>query len=115
MSDRMGTQRFGAALLAASLLVACDAPPQTAPTSLAQAAALTADPQATSAESAALRRYFAQVQSAQLQQGLLRQDGGGPDTPYEADDLARLCIVGIGRLYQCQQRFVADSHAVAGR
>lgn len=43
----------------------------------------------TSEESARLRAYFAQVQSAQLTQGLLRRDGGGPDTPYTSDMLAR--------------------------
>lgn len=34
------------------------------------------------AESAAARAYFAQVQQALLSQGLLRTDGGGPDTPF---------------------------------
>ena len=43
----------------------------------------------TSERSAAKRSYLAQVQSAQLSQGLLRQDGGGPDTPFSADMLAR--------------------------
>ncbi|WP_258294832.1 DUF2927 domain-containing protein [Pseudosulfitobacter koreensis] len=43
----------------------------------------------TSEESAAKRSYLAQVQSAQLSQGLMRQDGGGPDTPFSADMLAR--------------------------
>lgn len=43
----------------------------------------------TSEESAALRSYLAQVQSAQLSQGLLRVDGGGPDTPFSADMLVR--------------------------
>lgn len=46
-------------------------------------------PQATSEQSAALRSYLTQVQSSQLTQGLLRQDGGGPDTPFTADMLAR--------------------------
>lgn len=32
-------------------------------------------------ESAALRTYYTQVQQALLSQGLLRTDGGGPDTP----------------------------------
>lgn len=45
--------------------------------------------QPTSEESAALRSYLVQVQSAQLGQGLLREDGGGPDTPFTADMLAR--------------------------
>ena len=42
----------------------------------------------TSEESAALRSYLVQVQTAQLGQGLLREDGGGPDTPFTADMLA---------------------------
>jgi hypothetical protein len=45
--------------------------------------------QPTSQESARLRSYFNQVQQAQLSQGLLRSDGGGPDTPYTAEMLAR--------------------------
>ncbi len=43
----------------------------------------------TSQKSAMLRRYLNQVQQTQLTQGLLRQDGGGPDTPFTADLLAR--------------------------
>lgn len=45
--------------------------------------------QATSKESAALRTYLRAVQSSQLASGLLRQDGGGPDTPFTAEMLAR--------------------------
>ena len=45
--------------------------------------------QPTSKESAALRSYLTQVQTAQLSQGLLRDDGGGPDTPFTSDMLAR--------------------------
>ena len=44
---------------------------------------------ATSEQSAALRSFLAQVQQSQLTAGLLRQDGGGPDTPFTADMLAR--------------------------
>lgn len=43
----------------------------------------------TSESSAAKRSYLVQVQSAQLSKGLLRQDGGGTDTPFSADMLAR--------------------------
>lgn len=43
----------------------------------------------TSPESAALRARLTQIQSAQLTQGLLRRDGGGPDTPYTSTMLAR--------------------------
>ncbi len=46
-------------------------------------------PQPTSERSAALRSYLTQVQSSQLTQGLLRRDGGGPDTPFTANMLAR--------------------------
>ena len=79
-----------AALVAASALVACDETlqaslkPQTRPASAAVAA-----PQPTSEQSAKLRQYLNQVERAQLSQGLLRQDGGGADTPYTADILAR--------------------------
>lgn len=76
-----------AALIA---LVGCDmeqetsVQPKARPSEQAQS---TARP--TSEESAALRSYLRQVQTAQLSQGLLREDGGGPDTPYTADMLAR--------------------------
>ncbi|MEP4249501.1 DUF2927 domain-containing protein [Tateyamaria sp.] len=53
-------------------------PPPAAPTA-----------QATSERSAALRQYLRQVQSSQLTSGLLRKDGGGPDTPFTAEMLAR--------------------------
>jgi hypothetical protein len=43
----------------------------------------------TSEASAQLRSYLNEVQKAQLTQGLLRQDGGGSDTPFTADVLAR--------------------------
>jgi len=43
----------------------------------------------TSQQSALLRQYLNEVQQAQLTQGLLRQDGGGVDTPFTADVLAR--------------------------
>ncbi len=43
----------------------------------------------TSLESARLRARLTEIQSAQLTQGLLRRDGGGPDTPYTSTMLAR--------------------------
>ncbi|MEL6618707.1 MAG: DUF2927 domain-containing protein [Pseudomonadota bacterium] len=43
----------------------------------------------TSTKSAELRGYLGAVQSSQLTQGLLRRDGGGPDTPFTSDMLAR--------------------------
>jgi len=42
-----------------------------------------------SAQSADLERYYLAVQNDLLTRGLLRTDGGGPDTPFSADDLAR--------------------------
>lgn len=83
-------RRWSVALAALCAVAACDmgqmtsALPQARPAGLAQPIA-----RPTSQASAALRSYFAQVQSAQLSQGLLREDGGGPDTPFTADMLAR--------------------------
>ncbi len=37
----------------------------------------------------ALARYYTAVQNDLLTRGLLRTDGGGPDTPFSPDDLAR--------------------------
>ncbi len=85
------------ATVAASLLLcACALRPPIEPTAkpVARPAGLVALPaplidRPTSEASAKLRSYFNQVQQAQLSQGLMRQDGGGPDTPYTSDMLAR--------------------------
>ncbi len=61
--------------------------PQVRPATAALPAPVVAKP--TSEASAALRSYLSQVQRAQLGQGLLRQDGGGVDTPFTGDVLAR--------------------------
>ncbi len=82
-------------LAALCLLAACDLfmpvepvlTPRARPSDLGVETA--PQPVATSQESAALRSYLRQVQSSQLTQDLLRQDGGGPDTPYSADMVAR--------------------------
>ncbi len=42
-----------------------------------------------SAKSASLARYYAQMQNDLVARGLLRTDGGGVDTPFGPDDLAR--------------------------
>ncbi|WP_170607149.1 DUF2927 domain-containing protein [Ruegeria arenilitoris] len=42
-----------------------------------------------SAASQDLARFYKRVERDLQTRGLLRTDGGGPDTPYEADDLAR--------------------------
>ncbi len=47
------------------------------------------DPDLPSAQSRALTGYYARMQADLLTQGLLRKDGGGPDTPYDAETLAR--------------------------
>ena len=87
--------RVWGGLAALAFLVACDAlaPVDTSTGADVRPAALAlpAPPQvqATSERSAALRRYLVQVQSSQLTSGLLRQDGGGPDTPLSDVMLAR--------------------------
>lgn len=94
-----GTARKGiwGGLTALALLAACDMPaapvdpvltPQVRPAGLASAPPRQTV-RATSERSAALRRYLTQVQSSQLTSGLLRQDGGGPDTPFTSTMLAR--------------------------
>jgi hypothetical protein len=45
--------------------------------------------QVTSEQSAAMRSNLRNLQSSQLTSGLLRQDGGGPDTPFSADMFVR--------------------------
>lgn len=95
MSMFQGTCR-GAAVAACMLLSSCavqppaDRPINPVPRPVAQPvmpAPTVAQP--TSEASAKLRSYFNQVQQAQLSQGLLRRDGGGPDTPFTSDMLAR--------------------------
>lgn len=84
--------RVSAGVLALSALAACDlVQSQSNPAPQARPAGLTdpAAPAEPSNESIALRRYYARVQNDMLVRGLLRQDGGGPDTPFTADDLAR--------------------------
>ncbi|MCE8509498.1 DUF2927 domain-containing protein [Ruegeria pomeroyi] len=81
-----------AALAALALLAGCDMPPKSSPVPPSRPAGLapTGD-QVTprSAASADLARYYAAVQNDLLTRGLLRTDGGGPDTPYDAEDLER--------------------------
>lgn len=73
-------------LIAALALASCDtasavrAPNPVAPTPTA--------PVPRSAQSQELERYYNVVQNNLLTQGLLRTDGGGPDTPFTPDTLA---------------------------
>lgn len=53
------------------------------------AAMVTPESAGPSARSQSLSRYYASFQADLLVQGLLRTDGGGPDTPFTATDLAR--------------------------
>lgn len=64
-------------------------PAQPAPAPLAAAAPVPQGPTAPSAKSAALATYYARLQNDLQVRGLLRTDGGGPDTPYTSAMLAR--------------------------
>ena len=81
---------LGAACAALLLgLGACDdLPPSRSLQPQARPAAATV-PTAPSTASQDLVRYYAAVQRNQLAQGLMRTGGGGPDTPFTADDLVR--------------------------
>lgn len=80
--------RIAAAGLALVALAACDdvPPPTSSPPpeprpGLNQSAVPQARP-TRSAQSMELERYYGRVQADLLAQGLLRRDGGGPDTPF---------------------------------
>lgn len=87
-----GLSRMALASAALAALCACDPglqsslTPQERPEGIAPIGN-TVTPQ--SARSQDLARYYEKVQNDLLTRGLLRTDGGGPDTPYDADDLAR--------------------------
>ncbi|WP_425043736.1 DUF2927 domain-containing protein [Primorskyibacter sp. S87] len=78
-------------LLAAAVLSGCEGTTlSSSPTPQARPAGLGPDVQKErSAASRDLERYYLAVQNDLLTRGLLRTDGGGPDTPYDADDLVR--------------------------
>jgi hypothetical protein len=85
--------RHSALWLLLSVLAACEVvdsvepvlTPRARPNQIAQAD----PPAAPSAESEALRLYYGRVLQDGRTRGLLRTDGGGPDTPYSADTLVR--------------------------
>tara|TARA_R110002094_G_scaffold165190_2_gene149063 strand:+ start:858 stop:1811 length:954 start_codon:yes stop_codon:yes gene_type:complete len=77
---------LGVFLLSCTMPVAPSLKPQARPTAALPTPQVA---QPTSQKSALLRRYLNEVQQAQLGQGLLREDGGGPDTPFSANVLAR--------------------------
>ena len=74
-----------AALIAALALTGCDA---TAP-GRSPVPPVRPPDAGPSAESQALARQYQAVQTDLLSRGLLRTDGGGPDTVFSADDLTR--------------------------
>ena len=82
----MGWSVLKSSLLAGALgactLAAPNAPPR--PTLVALPL-----PAAPSQQGDAIRKYYSNLQADLLVQGLMRVDGGGPDTPYTADMLAR--------------------------
>jgi len=73
--------RSFAALAAAAFLAACQITPVSAPAP---------EPEPViSAESAVLAAYYLRLQDRLLAQGLIRTDGGGPDTPFTDQMLAQ--------------------------
>lgn len=85
MKHLSGLIKAAAAGAVLALAGCIETTPRTAP----QARPAGLDTGQPSAQSQALSRYYARMQADLLAQGLLRTDGGGPDTPYSADMLAR--------------------------
>ena len=77
-------------LLAALVLMGCvqSAPTRVVVVPRAQPVAMPVPPASPSSTSTAAQNYYAQVQQGLLDQGLLRTDGGGVDTPYNDRMLA---------------------------
>ena len=87
---RPGAFLFRALALGAStaLLSACVAPGAALAPTRTTTPPARAEPAPPSAESRSLANYYASTQRRLLTQGLLRRDGGGPDTPVSAEMLA---------------------------
>ena len=89
----MRAKRYTAWIAGAALaaLAACDVPappPAERPTARPPGGAPAPDP-GLSYESRALASYYERIERNLLSRGLLRTDGGGPDTPYTDTDLIR--------------------------
>ncbi len=86
----MGGWRLIRALSLVAALAACDPLTTTSPSRPDQRdqAAAPVAPAAPSARSRALASYYAEVERMLLVEDLLRTDGGGPDTPFTARQLA---------------------------
>lgn len=80
--------RVCVAIAAVCLTAACTPEPPEKPPATQPTRPVTPTPKPPSAESIALRTYYARVEKDLLNQGLLRSDGGGPDTPVTARMLA---------------------------
>jgi hypothetical protein len=81
MQAQRGVSKWAAGLLIAAIISAC------APLPVPQPIAVLAPPviaKAPSADSMAVSAYYNGVQQSLLSRGLLRTDGGGPDTPLTA-------------------------------
>ncbi|MEM9795585.1 MAG: DUF2927 domain-containing protein [Pseudomonadota bacterium] len=71
-------------------LAACDMPPPTAPeTAVPPPQRAVPELQEPSRESRSAALFYRRIEQRLLTEGLLRQDGGGPDTPYGAAELTR--------------------------
>jgi hypothetical protein len=86
---RLALALFGLATAAACMAPAPTLKPQTRPAGLVKPAPKPTPPKGPSAESLSLGRYYAQVQADLLSQGLMRTDGGGPDTRFGPEELLR--------------------------
>lgn len=85
-----GARRLAACLALALGLAACEPAtgPTTSPNPPERPTRLApVEPVVRSSESLELERYYARVQRDLVAKGLLRTDGGGPDTPYDARQL----------------------------
>jgi hypothetical protein len=92
---KSGAGQAGALALAAVLLAGCAAPggsARAAKTPLPASDLTQVGQPPEPPESAAARAYYAQIQQALLSNGLMRTDGGGPDTPYTDRMLAETFI-----------------------
>ncbi len=84
--------RSGLVGLGLLALAGCDMPPAkptARPVERPAGLAPPPAPQEPSANSLALAKYYGRLEADLLNRGLLRRDGGGPDTPYTDTDLAR--------------------------
>ncbi|WOI55613.1 DUF2927 domain-containing protein [Palleronia sp. LCG004] len=91
---------FGMLALGLGLLAACGGGrpvdpvprPVERPARQAPAPAPPPEPVIEPADRAELRDYYRRIENGLVAQGLLRQDGGGPDTPYDAERLAETFV-----------------------